>query len=86
MTRPAPLDRAPPDNSVFSRSARIGPEGVTVPLKLTHKLLGRLVRAQRPSVTASVRDLERRGMLSRPDDGTWLLHGEPTSQLDLLTD
>jgi CRP-like cAMP-binding protein len=61
---------------------RVGSEGVTVPLPLTHKTLGRLVRAHRPSVTASLNDLAARGLVTRKDDGTWLLHGGPEALRD----
>jgi len=67
------------------RWGRVGPDGVTVPLQLTHKVLGRLVRAQRPSVTASLRHLSECGLLTRRHpDGAWMLHGEPDVQLRLL--
>ena len=66
------------------RWGTVGPDGVTVPLRLTHKTLGRLVRAQRPSVTASLHAMSRRGLVDRQHDGTWLLHGEPSTQLQLL--
>jgi CRP-like cAMP-binding protein len=63
----------------------VGPEGVTVALPLTHKTLGRMVRAQRPSVTASLHELSERGLLTRrASDGAWQLHGEPGLQMRLL--
>jgi CRP/FNR family cyclic AMP-dependent transcriptional regulator len=68
------------------RWGRVGPDGVTVPLRLTHKMLGRLVRAQRPSITASLHELSGCGLLDRQRDGTWLLHGDPSRQLRLLLD
>lgn len=52
-------------------------DGVRVPLKLTHETLGRLVGAQRPSVTTALSDLARRGVIERREDGAWLLHGDP---------
>jgi CRP/FNR family transcriptional regulator, cyclic AMP receptor protein len=63
------------------RWGRVGPDGVQVPVRVTHETLGRLVRAQRPSVTRAVNQLAARGALSRGADGTWLLHGEPPSEL-----
>ena len=66
------------------RWGTVGPEGVTVPLRLTHNTLGRLVRAQRPSITASLHEMARRRLVDRRRDGTWLLHGEPSRQLQLL--
>jgi CRP/FNR family transcriptional regulator, cyclic AMP receptor protein len=68
------------------RWGTVGPEGVTVPLRLTHNTLGRLVRAQRPSITASLHEMARRRLVDRRRDGTWLLRGEPSRQLQLLLD
>src|SRR5256885_1893100 len=64
----------------------VEPEGVAIPLKLTRNILGRLVRAQRPTVTARLNDLADRGLLTRRADGGWMLHGEPGHQLRGLTD
>jgi CRP/FNR family transcriptional regulator, cyclic AMP receptor protein len=66
------------------RWGTVGPDGVTVPLRLTHRTLGRLVRAQRPSITASLHEMAALGLLVRRADGTWLLRGEPSGQLRLL--
>jgi CRP/FNR family transcriptional regulator, cyclic AMP receptor protein len=63
------------------RWGRVGSDGVQVPVRVTHETLGRLVRAQRPSVTRAVNQLAARGVLSRGPDGTWLLHGEPPSEM-----
>jgi CRP/FNR family transcriptional regulator, cyclic AMP receptor protein len=57
---------------------------VHVPLKLTHQLLGRVVGAQRPSVTTALKQLMEEGSVSRRDDGTWLLHGDPPETLERL--
>jgi hypothetical protein len=66
------------------RWGHVAPEGVVVPVDLTHRMLGRLVRAQRPSVTAGVLQLERRGMLTRRPNRRWVLHGEADAQLRIL--
>jgi CRP/FNR family transcriptional regulator, cyclic AMP receptor protein len=67
------------------RWGRVGPTGVTVPLRLTHNMLGRLVRAQRPTVTASLRELSDRGLLVRELAGSWVLQGgDAHVQLQLL--
>src|SRR3954452_19850275 len=56
----------------------VGPDGVSVPLALTHKTLGRLIRAHRASVTAALHALAQRGLLTRrAGDGAWQLHGDP---------
>jgi hypothetical protein len=66
------------------RWGRVEPDGVAVPLPLTHNVLGRLVRAQRPTVTSRLNDLAARRLLTRRPDGGWLLHGEATQQLRCL--
>jgi CRP-like cAMP-binding protein len=63
------------------RWGRVGPEGVIVPLRLTHRTLAQLVGAQRPSVTTALGALAGEGRVTRRDDGTWLLHGEPPADL-----
>jgi CRP-like cAMP-binding protein len=62
------------------RWGRVAPDGVHVPLRVTHRTLGRLVRAQRPSVTRAVNQLAARGDLSRAPDGSWILHSAPPSR------
>jgi DNA-binding transcriptional ArsR family regulator len=62
------------------RWGRVRPEGVVVPLKLTHQLLAALVGAKRPSVTTALGELTTAGLIERRDDGSWLLHGEPPEQ------
>jgi hypothetical protein len=54
-------------------------EGVVVPLTLSHRLLGELVGARRPTVTTALASLDREGKLRRRSDATWLLTGEPAS-------
>lgn len=59
------------------RYGRVTPDGVLLPLKLTHETLARLVGAQRPSVTTALSQLEEEGRLRRTRDRQWLLVGEP---------
>jgi CRP/FNR family transcriptional regulator, cyclic AMP receptor protein len=56
---------------------RVTPAGTTLPLKLTHDVLGALIGARRPTVTLALRDLTERGALVRQDEG-WLLLEPPT--------
>ncbi len=63
------------------RWGRVRPEGIAVPLPLSHQRLADLVGAHRPSVTTAMGDLARSGALSRGDDGVWVLHGAPPSQV-----
>jgi CRP/FNR family transcriptional regulator, cyclic AMP receptor protein len=66
------------------RWGKVRADGVHVPLRLTHQTLGRLVGAQRPSVTSSLKQLATDGLLTRESDGTWLLHGDPPHTLERL--
>jgi CRP-like cAMP-binding protein len=66
------------------RWGKVSPQGVLVPLNLTHQMLGRLVGAQRPSVTTALRQLAEEGRVSRSADGTWMLHGDPPDTLERL--
>jgi CRP/FNR family transcriptional regulator, cyclic AMP receptor protein len=66
------------------RWGKVTPRGVSVPLRLTHQTLGRLVGAQRPSVTTALKQLAEEGRLTRERDQTWLLHGEPPETLQRL--
>lgn len=59
------------------RWGRMTPEGLVVPLKLSHRLLSELVGARRPTVSAALAALAREGTLLRRDDASWLLSGEP---------
>jgi hypothetical protein len=59
------------------RWGRVTPEGVIVPLRLTHSALANLVGAQRPSVTTALGQLAQADRVSRRGDGSWLLKGRP---------
>jgi CRP/FNR family cyclic AMP-dependent transcriptional regulator len=66
------------------RWGRIGPDGVSVEVPLTHELLGELVAARRPSVTTALAALAGAGQVRR-DGGRWLLRGSPPEEIvDLL--
>ena len=63
------------------RWGRVGPDGIAVPLPLSHQRLADLVGAHRPSVTKAMGELARAGKLSRREDGVWVLHGAPPAEL-----
>ncbi|MGI8571997.1 MAG: Crp/Fnr family transcriptional regulator [Solirubrobacteraceae bacterium] len=63
------------------RWGRVRPDGIAVPLPLSHQRLADLVGAHRPSVTTAMGELARSGAVSRRDDGVWLLHGAPPAEL-----
>jgi CRP/FNR family cyclic AMP-dependent transcriptional regulator len=59
------------------RWGRVSTDGVIVPITLTHRLLGQLVGARRPTVSTALSTLAERGELARRPDGSWLLCGDP---------
>jgi CRP/FNR family transcriptional regulator, cyclic AMP receptor protein len=59
------------------RWGRVSGDGVVVPLALTHRILGQLVGARRPTVSTALSELAEREELTRRADGSWLLRGDP---------
>lgn len=59
------------------RFGRVTPEGVVLPLRLSHEMLAALIGAQRPTVTAALAPLVEHGDVQRRADRTWLLTGSP---------
>jgi hypothetical protein len=59
------------------RWGRVEPDGVIVPLKLTHQMLADLVGARRPSVTSALKELARSETLTKLDGRGWRLTGSP---------
>src|SRR3954454_8056575 len=59
------------------RWGRVARDGIAVPLVLSHRLIGELIGARRPTVSSALAELAREGQLARRDDGTWLLTGQP---------
>src|SRR4051812_31740590 len=64
-----------------NRWGRVTRDGVLLDLPLSHELLAQVVSSQRPSVTTALTELRERGRLERRDDGCWVLHGPPPSEL-----
>jgi len=62
------------------RWGRIGPEGATLAVPLTHELLGELVAARRPSVTTALAGLAAAGQVER-EGRRWLLRGGPPEEI-----
>jgi CRP-like cAMP-binding protein len=67
------------------RWGRVTPDGVVIPMGLTHSSLARLVGARRPSVTSALGELARDRVLERTEDG-WLLRGDPAHVVDPVTE
>ena len=66
------------------RFGHVTPEGISLPLPLTHQILGQLVGAQRPTVTLALRALEEEGAVSRRDDGLYVLARGSREKFDEL--
>lgn len=66
-----------------ARWGKVEPAGIRVSLPLTHRLLGQLVAAERPSISHALRRLARAGLVtgSAPD---LHLHGTVERHLELL--
>lgn len=69
--------------TLADRYGRVSPQGIRVPLMLTHETIGKLVGARRPSVTTALGVLAKKGLVERVDSG-WLLHGDPAESLPEL--
>lgn len=65
---------------IADRWGTVGPAGVEITLPgLSHRVLGSLIAARRPSVTTAIGGLAERGLLERLGDGGFLLCGEPSA-------
>jgi hypothetical protein len=62
------------------RWGRVTPDGVMIPLPLTHEAIASLVAASRPPVSTALAQLSRDGLLQRTRDG-WLMDREVESRL-----
>lgn len=65
------------------RWGRVEPTGFRLRLPLTHRLLGHLVAAERPSVSHALRRLSEAGIVTGAA-GDWHLHGSVEDHLELL--
>jgi hypothetical protein len=59
------------------RWGKMTSDGVALPMTLSHRMLGQLIGARRPTVSTALSELAREGEVRRRDDGTWLLTGAP---------
>jgi CRP/FNR family cyclic AMP-dependent transcriptional regulator len=64
------------------RWGRVTPDGVVLPLRMTHSLLARIVGARRPSVSTALGRLQERGLVDRTEAGHWVLRGQPPGDLE----
>jgi CRP/FNR family transcriptional regulator, cyclic AMP receptor protein len=62
------------------RGGTVRPDGVLVPMRLTHTILADLLAARRPTVSGALGSLQKRGLIT-PSDKGWVLHGSPPGEL-----
>jgi CRP-like cAMP-binding protein len=60
-------------------------DGILVPLPLTHRLIGQLVGAERPSVSHALGRLSSAGLVTREENGL-VLHGTAAHHIAALVD
>lgn len=65
---------------------RVGRDGCVVPFPLTHQMLGWFVAAGRPTVSLAMKRLGSAGLVSRCEDGTWLLAPGSSEALRTMLD
>ena len=63
----------------------VGADGILVPLPLTHRLIGQLVGAERPSVSHALARLSSAGLVTRDSNGL-VLHGTAAHHIACLVD
>ena len=63
------------------RWGRVTPNGILVPVALTHQLLAQLTCLQRPTVSSAVGQLSQQGQITRLSERGWLLHGKPPASV-----
>jgi CRP/FNR family transcriptional regulator, cyclic AMP receptor protein len=62
------------------RWGRVTGDGLHLPLRLTHEILGDLASVRRPTASSALNALARDGEVVRRDDGSWLLTGSPPAR------
>jgi CRP-like cAMP-binding protein len=68
---------------IAGRWGRVEPAGIRLSLPLTHRMLGQLVAAERPSISHALGRLARGGLVTGTA-GDWHLHGNLEAHLELL--
>ncbi len=66
-----------------ARWGKVEPDGIRLPVPLTHHLLGQLIGAERPSVTHALARLGQAGIITGHGN-EWHLHGRLEDQLDRM--
>jgi hypothetical protein len=68
-----------------ARWGKVEPGGIRLPLPMTHQLLGRLIGAERPSVSHALARLAAAGLVTG-QGAEWHLHGSLEDQLESMAE
>lgn len=68
-----------------NRCGRVTPDGIVLPLFLSHEALGRLAAARRPTMTLALRELETANFVRRPTNGHLTLTPDAHRRVHQLT-
>lgn len=68
------------------RWGRVTPTHVVLPLRLLHRTLGKMVGAERSTVSVALKQLSAAELVTRRPDGAWLLKGEPSEHLEWMSE
>ncbi len=69
-----------------SNWGRVTAEGVIVPFRVSHEVLGEILGAQRPSVTMALRRLQDQNLVRRGPNGGYILLADPPDWSSNATD
>ena len=61
------------------RWGRVTPDGIVLPLRLTHSMIAQLTGLRRPTVSISLGELERAGEIIRLSRDAWLIDPQAAS-------
>ena len=67
------------------RFGKVRPDGIVLPLRLTHETLGLIIGARRPSVTSAVGRLVDRGLIEPLAEGGWVLKGHAPDTINVAS-
>jgi CRP/FNR family cyclic AMP-dependent transcriptional regulator len=65
------------------RFGTVRPDGIHIPVRLTHAMLADLVAARRPTVTKALGELTERGLVMWTGED-WMLAGDPPVELEAI--
>ena len=68
-----------------ARWGKVEPGGIRLPIPLTHQLIGRLIAAERPSVSHALSRLAKSGVVTGHGD-EWHLHGSVEDHLESMNE